>query len=185
MYSPSRLSLKIPDSPLEKQAFRSRSFRRIVLSACALSLLLAILRSIHLQNEIHRQFSLEYLSLYHHGRSSGPNPNPHSRPVEGIQTSFEMPEDTTDDGSPHAISSLMNQLPEVIRIPFEEAVADVELGGWEDSWFSSATYDFERGMAEPKLDFVYNCECAAHPLLPLADGRRGQRIGRRIQEHQT
>jgi hypothetical protein len=155
MYSPSRLSLKIPDSPLEKQTFRSRSFRRFVLSACALSLLLAILRSIHLQNELHRQFSLEYLSLYHHGHSS--SSIAHIQPVQEIQTLFEKPEDTTDDPSSHFISNLMNQLPEVIRIPFEEAVADVELGGWEDNWFSSATYDYDRGMSEPKLDFVYNC----------------------------
>ena len=154
MYSPSRLSLKIPDSPLEKQAFRSRSFRRIVLSACALSLLLAILRSIHLQNELQRQFSLDYLHLYRHGRSS--NPIPGSQPVEEHQISSKKPEDTTDDGSSPAMSNLMNQLPEVVRISFEEAVADVELGGWEDNWFSSATYDFDRGMAEPKLDFVYN-----------------------------
>jgi hypothetical protein len=183
MYSPLRLSLKIPDSPIEKQAFRSRSFRRIVFSACALSLLLATIRSIHLQNEIHRQFSLDYLSLYHHGRSS--DSNPLTQPAEGIQTPFEMPEDTTDDDSPHAISSLMNQLPEVIHIPFEEAVADVELEGWEDSWFSSATYDFDRGIAEPKLDFVYNCEYTTHCLCTLANACRGQRIGRRIQEYQA
>jgi hypothetical protein len=52
----------------------------------------------------------------------------------------------------------MKQLPEVIRIPFEEAVEDIRLQGWEDDWFSSASFDpREHGtLEEPKIDFVYN-----------------------------
>lgn len=161
MYSPSRLSLKIPDSPLEKQAFRSRSFRRILFSACALSLLLAILRSIHLQNELHRKFSLDYLSLYH---NSGSSDALSQQPTEGAQSSTENPEDSTDDTSPQGIKKLMDQLPEVIRIPFEDAVEDINIEGWEDDWFSSGTYDFDKSMEEPKLDFVYNCAYAKLPM---------------------
>ncbi|KAJ8128778.1 hypothetical protein O1611_g4858 [Lasiodiplodia mahajangana] len=51
-----------------------------------------------------------------------------------------------------------DDLPDVIRIPFEEAVKDVELEGWEDEWFSSGNYNKDRFglLAEPKIDFVYN-----------------------------
>ncbi|KAI4594104.1 Xanthine phosphoribosyltransferase 1 [Pestalotiopsis sp. 9143b] len=54
--------------------------------------------------------------------------------------------------------TLITQVPDVIRISFEEAVRDVELDGWEDDWFSSATFDAEKEgpLAEPKIDFVYN-----------------------------
>jgi hypothetical protein len=74
----------------------------------------------------------------------------------------------------------MRELPEVIRIPFEEAVRDVRLQGWEDDWFSTATYDpREHGsLEEPKIDFVYNCKFFSrtpysYMLLTL---RRGQRL---------
>ncbi|KAI0436963.1 hypothetical protein F4803DRAFT_566431 [Xylaria telfairii] len=51
-----------------------------------------------------------------------------------------------------------DDLPDVIRIPFEEAVKDVGLEGWEDEWFSSGNYNKGQFglLAEPKLDFVYN-----------------------------
>lgn len=152
-YSPSRLPLTIPDSPvLEKQAFRSRSFRRVLFSACALSLLLAILRSIHVQNELHRKFSLDYLSLYHNGADALSQQR-----IEDARISEATSEHSTGNTSPQEIKKLMNQLPELIRIPFEDAVEDVNIEGWEDDWFSSATYDFDRSMDEPRLDFVYNC----------------------------
>ncbi|KAI2636271.1 hypothetical protein GGS26DRAFT_581180 [Hypomontagnella submonticulosa] len=55
----------------------------------------------------------------------------------------------------HASSSA---LPDVIRIPFEEAVQDVALEGWEDEWFSSGNFDVKKygPLVEPKIDFVYN-----------------------------
>lgn len=48
--------------------------------------------------------------------------------------------------------------PDVIRIPFEDAVQDVKLDGWEDEWFSSGRFDAskEGPLPEPKIDFVYN-----------------------------
>lgn len=171
MFSPSGLSLKIPDSPLEKQAFRSRPFRRIVFSACALSLLLAILRSIQLQNEVHRKFTLDYLNLYHNGRSS--DLASAQQPADELRKSTES-DIQTDDVPSKGIKNLMNKLPEVIRIPFEDAVDDIHLAGWEDAWFSSATYDFDRGMAEPKLDFVYNCEHAGPVSGDVTNTLRGE-----------
>jgi hypothetical protein len=58
------------------------------------------------------------------------------------------------------VQELIKQLPEIVRIPFEEAVADVDLEGWEDDWFSSGTFDHVRHgtLQEPKIDFVYNCK---------------------------
>ncbi|KAI0156692.1 hypothetical protein GGR52DRAFT_583010 [Hypoxylon sp. FL1284] len=54
--------------------------------------------------------------------------------------------------------SLYSVLPDVIRIPFEEAVQDIKLDGWEDEWFSTGRFDVDKygPLAEPKIDFVYN-----------------------------
>jgi hypothetical protein len=178
-----RLTLKIPESPIERQAFRSRSFRRIIFIACALSLFLATIHSINAKNEVHRDRALlDYLKFRRTSNSFGWLP--HSQPVDKAQVSFDLPAEKTDDKS-NTIDGLMKQLPEVIRIPFEEAVGDIELEGWEDDWFSSATYNFERKFVEPKLDFVYNCECTAEDQRIASNDNRGQRLGRRIQEHQA
>jgi hypothetical protein len=58
----------------------------------------------------------------------------------------------------------MQKLPEVIRIPFEEGVSDITLEGWEDDWFSTATFNpnVQGFLKEPKIDFVYNCELHYH-----------------------
>lgn len=184
MLSPLRLGLNIPQSPIEKQAFRSRSFRRIIFIACALSLFLATIHSINVNNELRRKFALDYLDFRRDSNLSGLLLR--SRPVDKLQFLFDAPGDKSDD-RPNAIDDLMEQLPDIIHIPFEEAVNDVELEGWEDDWFSSATYDYERELAEPKLDFVYNCECTTKTENPcvVANSYRVQRFGRRIQEHQT
>ncbi|KAI1288820.1 hypothetical protein F5Y03DRAFT_379154 [Xylaria venustula] len=60
--------------------------------------------------------------------------------------------------TPHESKPFYDDLPDVIRIPFEEAVKDVKLEGWEDEWFSSGNYNKAQYglLAEPKLDFVYN-----------------------------
>ena len=62
------------------------------------------------------------------------------------------------------VQALIKQLPEIVRIPFEEAVADIDLEGWEDDWFSSGTFDPVRHgtLQEPKIDFVYNCKSLSH-----------------------
>ncbi|KAJ9656663.1 hypothetical protein H2198_004782 [Neophaeococcomyces mojaviensis] len=66
-----------------------------------------------------------------------------------------------DNGQEEISSTVERQmklLPEVIRIPFEEAVSDVKLESWEDEWFSSGIFDHERygSLTKPKIDFVYN-----------------------------
>lgn len=55
-------------------------------------------------------------------------------------------------------NTLYHVLPDVIRIPFEEATQDIKLDGWEDEWFSSGHFNAEKNgpLAEPKIDFVYN-----------------------------
>ena len=174
-----RLTLKIPESPIERQAFRSRSFRRIIFIACALSLFLATIHSINAKNEVHRDRALiDYLKFRRTSNSFG------WLPVDKAQVSFDSPAVKPDDKS-NTIDGLMENLPEVIRIPFEEAVGDIQLEGWEDDWFSSATYNFGRKFAEPKLDFVYNCEFTTENQSIASNDSRGQRLGRRIQEHQA
>jgi hypothetical protein len=57
---------------------------------------------------------------------------------------------------------MVDNLPDLIHVPFEQAVADVRLTGWEDQWFSQATYDVSKWgkLEEPKIDFVYLCRSA-------------------------
>jgi hypothetical protein len=47
-------------------------------------------------------------------------------------------------------------LPDMVVVPFDDAVSDTELEGWEDLWVSKARYMGPR-LAEPRIDFVYNC----------------------------
>jgi len=47
-------------------------------------------------------------------------------------------------------------LPNMIHLPFEDAVSDVQLEGWEDEWIANARFSGPK-LAEPKIDFVYNC----------------------------
>ncbi|KAI1154082.1 hypothetical protein F4825DRAFT_208351 [Nemania diffusa] len=70
-----------------------------------------------------------------------------------IQDQADMVSQTLSQAKP-----FYDDLPDVIRIPFEEAVKDVELAGWEDEWFSSGNYNKDQFglLAEPKIDFVYN-----------------------------
>ncbi|KAL2437062.1 hypothetical protein ABEF94_016065 [Exophiala dermatitidis] len=50
-----------------------------------------------------------------------------------------------------------DNLPEIVHIPFEDAVKDEVLQGWEDDWVAHASYDAKKWgrLAEPKIDFVY------------------------------
>ena len=59
-----------------------------------------------------------------------------------------------------AFKNMIQDVPEVVRIPFEDAVKDIHLQGWEDEWFSSANFDIRLhgALREPKIDFVYNCQ---------------------------
>ncbi|KAK5101877.1 hypothetical protein LTS08_004336 [Lithohypha guttulata] len=47
-------------------------------------------------------------------------------------------------------------LPEIIHIPFEEAVKSHVLEGWEDDWISHGRFDSDKWtLKEPQIDFVY------------------------------
>lgn len=48
-------------------------------------------------------------------------------------------------------------LPDMVVVPFDDAVIDMELMGWEDLWVSKARYLGPR-LVEPRIDFVYNCK---------------------------
>ncbi|KAL6242503.1 hypothetical protein RBB50_010643 [Rhinocladiella similis] len=50
-----------------------------------------------------------------------------------------------------------DSLPEVVHIPFEDAVRDEVLQGWEDDWVAHGSYDPSKWgkLEEPKIDFVY------------------------------
>lgn len=147
------LSLKIPESPIERQAFHSRTFRRIIFTAGSLSLFLATIHSIASKSVVHREHPFRDYRKIHRADSSYSWP----LPAAEKQVPLDVPVEKIGNNPSH-IEESIKELPEVIRIPFEEAVRDVELEGWEDDWFSSATYDYEKKLAEPKLDFVYNCE---------------------------
>ncbi|KAF2729814.1 hypothetical protein EJ04DRAFT_446479 [Polyplosphaeria fusca] len=54
-----------------------------------------------------------------------------------------------------AVKDKADILPDMIHVPFEEAVQDVILEGWEDDWVAKALYTGPR-LEEPKIDFVYN-----------------------------
>jgi hypothetical protein len=53
-----------------------------------------------------------------------------------------------------------DSLPEIVHIPFEDAVKDEVLHGWEDDWVAHASYDSKKWgkLDEPKIDFVYLCK---------------------------
>ncbi|KAK5942884.1 hypothetical protein PMZ80_005450 [Knufia obscura] len=154
MFPPTRLSIKIPDSPIEQHTFRSRSFRRFVVASCCLFLFYVTLHSVNLQSELQQRLTDSYRTFH---SNQGAHWLSRSQWIElgqyTIETSGRKPGDR-----PVAVQEQTKQLPEVLRIPFEQAVADVELQGWEDEWFSSATFDYERygPLSEPKIDFVYN-----------------------------
>ncbi|KAI9761305.1 MAG: hypothetical protein M4579_001095 [Chaenotheca gracillima] len=48
-------------------------------------------------------------------------------------------------------------LPDIIHIPFEEAVSEETLEGWEDEWLADGVFDPQKWgrLKEPKIDFVY------------------------------
>lgn len=47
-------------------------------------------------------------------------------------------------------------LPDMLFVPFEQAVHDMLLQGWEDDWVAKAEYTGPK-LQEPRIDFVYNC----------------------------
>lgn len=141
-------SIKLPESPIEQPTFRLRSLRRLVTISCCLFLCFIALHTGNLRKELAPQIVSSYHSLHKSDLSTWRS---RSQRVDFTQAALETPSTTEEQ---------IEKLPEVIRIPFEEAVSGVVLKGWEDEWLSSATFDSEKygPLSEPKIDFIYNCE---------------------------
>ena len=97
-------------------------------------------------------------------------------PAETSNDAMQFPIRTLDEMTPFSetyqfpswdecqtVKEKADELPDMIHMPFEQAVADVVLEGWEDEWISKARYSGPK-LEEPKIDFVYNCK--SYPLLP-------------------
>jgi hypothetical protein len=85
MFSPTRrISLRIPDSPIEKQTLRSRSFRKIVVSVCIFFLVIASLHSITARPALRQEITQDYLKIYQH--SSTLNWLSRPRPANEVNT---------------------------------------------------------------------------------------------------
>jgi hypothetical protein len=86
------------------------------------------------------------------------DPETHKGPVI---TSLDQPKERINlETEPQAHLSLeekADRLPEIVHIPFEDAVRNVTLDGWEDEWVASAAFDRKKwgSLEEPKIDFVY------------------------------
>ena len=72
MFLPTRhISLHIPDSPIEKQTLRSRSFRKIVLTICVFALVLISCHSITARSTLRQELAQDYLKIYKQGSGVG------------------------------------------------------------------------------------------------------------------
>lgn len=54
-----------------------------------------------------------------------------------------------------SVKDTADALPDILHVPFEDAVRDVHLEGWEDEWVAKARFTGSK-LKEPKIDFVYN-----------------------------
>jgi hypothetical protein len=57
------------------------------------------------------------------------------------------------------LQQIEEDLPAVVRIPFEDVVANSTLQGWEDEWVADGEFDVQKWgkLEEPKIDFIYTC----------------------------
>lgn len=65
-----------------------------------------------------------------------------------------------DPGNYKKLNEKADELPDYVFIPLSKAVEDEVLEGWEDDWFSHASFKAKDSgkLTEPKIDFVYTCE---------------------------
>lgn len=74
-----------------------------------------------------------------------------------------------------ALVAESDNLPDIVYIPFEDAVKDDVLTGWEAEWLMDGTYDAKKWglLKEPRIDFVYTygnvriTAFTAHVLTPI------------------
>jgi len=86
------------------------------------------------------------------------DPETHKEPVitapEQIQERIVLESETQEHLS---LEEKADLLPDIVHIPFEDAVRNVTLKGWEDEWVANAVFDTKKWgkLEEPKIDFVY------------------------------
>lgn len=153
MFPGVRLSIKIPESPIESQRVRSRPFRRLLATTFFGFLFIFAFHSANVYDWIQRNSFAGYSGLTIRNNAAL------SSQSEDVQTVFQTTRKRPGN-RPASVEDQFKHLPDIIRVPFEEAVNDVVLQGWEDEWLSMAKFDIDKyGMLEePKIDFVYNCE---------------------------
>lgn len=80
----------------------------------------------------------------------------HNKEASGVEEQQKL--GVADEGS--SLDSQADLLPDFIHIPFEDAVKDEKLIGWEDEWISNARFNRKRfgRLPEPRIDFVYLCK---------------------------
>ncbi|KAI1338183.1 hypothetical protein F5Y15DRAFT_407801 [Xylariaceae sp. FL0016] len=134
-----RLYTRAPGSPIDQRAFYTRRTRRV---ACLLILIIAgwLLFS--------RADSVDLPKTHWVGGAAAVA----TSQVNNAALKTKPPSINDDQ------KTLYHVRPDVVRIPFEEAVQDITLDGWEDAWFSTGQFDVGKNglLAEPRIDFVYN-----------------------------
>lgn len=151
-----KLTIIITEGNMEQSTFRARSFRRFFLASCCTFLIIITLHTIDHHHNLQQRVTGGYQHINRKDDSSWAS---RPRHVGNEQVTIHD-EDTSLYRDHSSLEGYVKKLPDVIRIPFEEAVKDVSLEGWEDEWLSSAKFNSDRHgtLQEPKLDFVYNCE---------------------------
>ena len=101
---------------------------------------------------------------------------------------FPVGEFTKAFPNPLNVVELLTQassLPEIIHVPFEAAVAEDTLEGWEDEWVANVNYDVKRWgtFKEPKIDFIYLCKMIKAHVMITSNRTRGERVRNRLQRH--
>ncbi|KAK5168498.1 hypothetical protein LTR04_006625 [Oleoguttula sp. CCFEE 6159] len=87
----------------------------------------------------------------HHSNGEMHSKMSHKVALHGDSTIFHQYEECA------ALDEKAEYLPDIVHIPFEDAVAEDVLQGWEDEWIASGEFDVKRWgkLEEPKIDFVY------------------------------
>jgi hypothetical protein len=153
---PPWLDVKPPMSPMEHGTFTSRPMRKALVMLCCLSVIWVLCDW--------RWETVEYTRLTPVAITGSGSDGLSSPWVGGgsamsvAASNYKAPSPETGIKLPKGAKPMFPSVPDVIRIPFEDAVQDTKLDGWEDEWFSSGRFDAgkEGPLAEPKIDFVYN-----------------------------
>jgi hypothetical protein len=89
---------------------------------------------------------------HEHNRNDPSSPVPALEQMTPWSRHYKFP----DHRECEDVKEKADALPDMVFVPFEDAITDVNLSGWEDLWVSKARYTGPK-LAEPMIDFVYNC----------------------------